>query len=246
MRRVAPGSQAEQVGRLFLAAVLVVFAPHLPFGNFLIYPFMILGTWFHEMGHGLTALALGHEFDRLLIFADGSGIAESRTPADISPLARAAIAAGGPIGPSLAGALLILASGRRRWWRPALALLAGAIALSTLIWVRSATGWIVLPLIAAGLAATAWKARGTLVRFLLQFLGMLAGLSMFLSWDYLFMESAVVGGQLILSDTGAIAASLLLPHWVWALLLTGFAALSIGGSLKLALAQSAREPPLLR
>lgn len=236
MRRVAPGSQAEQVGRLFLAAVLVVFAPHLPFGNFLIYPFMILGTWFHEMGHGLTALALGHEFDRLLIFADGSGIAESVTPADLSPLSSAAIAAGGPIAPSLAGALLILASGRRRIWRPALLLLAGTILLSVLIWVRTPTGGIVLPLIAVGLAWMAWKGRDTLVRFMLQFLGMLAGLSMFLSWDYLFMESAVVGGQVILSDTGAIAASLQLPHWLWALLLTGFAAIMIGGSLKLALA----------
>lgn len=241
MRRVVPGSQAEQVGRLFLAAVLVVFAPHLPFGNFLIYPFLILGTWFHEMGHGLTALALGQEFDRLLIFADGSGIAESRIASDASPLVRAAIAAGGPVGPSFAGALLILASGRRRWWRAALLTLAGVIALSTLIWVRSLTGWIVLPLIAAGLAWLAWQAQGGLARFALQFLGMLAGLSMFLSWDYLFTESAVVGGQLILSDTGAIAASLLLPHWLWALLLTGFAALTIGGSLKLALARSDDE-----
>ena len=40
-----------------------------------------------------------------------------------------------------------------------------------------------------------------------QFLGMLAALSMFMSWDYLFMESARIGGQVILSDTGAIEAA---------------------------------------
>ena len=96
MYRATPGSQSEQVGRLFLAAVLVVFAPQLPFGNYLIYPFMILGTWFHEMGHGLTALMLGYEFERLLIYSNGSGLAESLMPADISPVARAAVAAGGP------------------------------------------------------------------------------------------------------------------------------------------------------
>lgn len=241
MKRAAPGSQAEQVGRLFLAGVLVVFAPQLPFGNYLIYPFMILGTWFHEMGHGLTALALGNEFERLLIFADGSGIAESRIPADISPLESAAIAAGGPLGPSFIGTALILASSRRKLWRPALLVLAGIIALSTLVWVRTATGWIVLPSIASGFALIAWRATDGLGRFMLQFLGMLAALSMFLSWDYLFMESAVIGGQLMLSDTGAIAANLLLPHWVWALLLVTTAGLMIGASLKYALREQNRR-----
>lgn len=241
MRRTAPGSQAEQLGRLFLAGVLVVFAPHLPLGNYLIYPFMILGTWFHEMGHGLMALALGYDFDRLLIFANGSGLAESRIPADISPLARAAIAAGGPLGPSVIGSALILASARRKWWRAALVGLAAIIALSVLIWVRTLTGWIVLPLIAAGLVLIAGRSGEGMVRFALQFLGMLAGLSMFLSWDYLFMENAVIGGQLMLSDTGAIAANLLLPHWVWAMGLVAIAALMIGGSLKYALSDRRRR-----
>lgn len=235
MKRVAPGSQAEQVGRLFIAGVLVVFAPHLPFGNYLIYPFMILGTWFHEMGHGLTALALGHDFQRLLIFPDGSGVAESFSPADIPAWQRATIAAGGPLGPSVMGMALMLASGRARLWRPALLALAAIVMLSTLIWVRTLTGWIVLPAIAAGLTLLAWRGKPGLTRFTLQFLGMLAGLSMFLSWDYLFTESAVIGGQPMLSDTGTIEASLLLPHWVWALLLIGSATLMIGGSFKYAL-----------
>ena len=48
MYGVRPGSQEEQVGRLILAGVLVLFLPALPFGNFLIWPFVILTTWFHE------------------------------------------------------------------------------------------------------------------------------------------------------------------------------------------------------
>lgn len=241
MQRVAPGSQAEQAGRLFIAAMLVVFAPQMPFGNYLIYPFMILGTWFHEMGHGLTALALGYDFERLLIYANGCGIAESRTPADISSLERAAIAAGGPLGPSLIGSALILASARRKLWQPALLGLSIIILASTVIWVRTTTGWIVLPATAAALGLLAWKGKPGLVRFALQFLGMLAALSMFLSWDYLFMESAVINGQLILSDTGAIEANLILPHWFWALALIGIATLMIGASLKYALRENARS-----
>ena len=139
MYRATPGSQSEQVGRLLTAGVLVVFAPALPFGNYLIYPFMILATWFHEMGHGLTALAFGYEFERLVIYSNGSGLAESSLPADASRFSRALIAAGGPLGPSLIGAALILASAKEKFWRPALYLLAFAIAISTGIWVRSST-----------------------------------------------------------------------------------------------------------
>lgn len=235
MYRAAPGSQAEQVGRLLIAAVLVVFAPQLPFGNYLIYPFMILGTWFHEMGHGLTAMLFGYDFERLIIYPTGSGIAESSLPADASRFSQAMIAAGGPLGPSIIGSALILASAKARLWRPALIALSLIITASTLVWVRSTTGWLVLPAVAVGLAWLAWKGSAGWVRFALQFLGMLAALSMFMSWDYLFMESANIGGQQMLSDTGAIEANLMLPRWLWAIGLIVTAALMIGVSLKYAL-----------
>ena len=54
---VTPGSQGEAIGRLVVAGLVVTMLPALPFGAYLIYPFAILTTWFHEMGHGLTALA---------------------------------------------------------------------------------------------------------------------------------------------------------------------------------------------
>ena len=156
-------------------------------------------------------------------------------PEDASRVSRALIAAGGPLGPSIVGALLILASAKAKLWRPALIVLAFAIAVSTGIWVRSSTGWFVLPAIAIGLGLLAWKGPAGAVRFMLQFLGMLAALSMFMSWDYLFMERANIGGQVILSDTGAIEAMLFLPHWFWAMALILTAVLMIFASLKFAL-----------
>ena len=59
-------------------------------------------------------------------------------------------------------------------------------------------------------------------------------------WNYLFAESAVIGGQRVLSDTGAIEAALFLPHWIWAGLITAISALAIGASLKRALNQDGR------
>jgi len=240
---VEPGSQGEQAGRLVLAGLVVVMLPSLPFGNFMIYPFAILTTWFHEMGHGLTALMLGQEFDRLMIFASGSGLAESRVAPDAPRITLAAIAAGGPLAPSIVGALLILASAHARLWRATLWLAAAAIFASVIIWVRSPVGYFVLPLVAALLALTAWRAPPGLARFTLQFLGVLGAMSCLRDWNYLFTENAVIEGQAILSDTGQIAAVLGLPHWFWAGAIVLVSAVMVGAALKYALAEHRLRPP---
>ena len=242
MSMVEPGSQAEQVGRLVLAVVVILFLPALPFGNYLIYPFSILTTWFHEMGHGMTAIVMGQDFERLLIFADGSGVAESTLDSEAGALTRAAIAAGGPLAPSVAGSLLILASANDKYWRPTLVGLAAVIAGSTLFYVRSGVGLAMLPLVGALIGLVAWRAPDGFVRFMLQFLGVLAAMSMLRDFDYLFTEQAVIGGQSMLSDTGAIEAALFLPHWFWAAMIIIASTLMIGASLKYALRDQRRPP----
>ncbi|MEP1420827.1 MAG: M50 family metallopeptidase [Erythrobacter sp.] len=232
---VEPGSQAEEVGRLILAAFIVLALPSLPFGNFIVYPFTILTTWFHEMGHGLTAIAMGQSFDSLLIYADGSGLAQSQVAADASPFLRAAIAAGGPLAPTLLGAGLIVASAYQRLWRPVLWGTAIAIFASVIIYVRSAVGTAVLPLVAVALALIAWKASPGINRFTLQFLGVLGAMSMFSDYRYFFTEQVQIGGRTILSDTGQIEAALWLPHWFWAAFILLISAGAVGASLKYAL-----------
>lgn len=240
---VTPGSQGEAIGRLVLAGLLVVMLPALPFGAYLIYPFAILTTWFHEMGHGLTALLLGQRFDQLMIFANGSGVAQSQVDADASRFTLAAIAAGGPLAPSLVGALLILASAHPRLWRPVLWLSVAAILASVIIWVRSPIGYWALPLVAVILAGIAWRAKPGFMRFTLQFLGVLGAMSMLRDFNYLFTERAVIGGQAILSDTGQIEAVLGLPHWLWAGVILAVSGTMVGAALKYALADKRLRPP---
>ncbi|MEL7198084.1 MAG: M50 family metallopeptidase [Pseudomonadota bacterium] len=232
---VEPGSQGEAVGRLFLAVVIVLFLPALPGGTYLIYPFVILTTWFHEMGHGLTALMMGQEFVQLEIYADGSGVALSQLDGGVSPFVSAAIAAGGPLAPVMAGCALILASAHRKLWRPALWLTAIALLASVILYVRSATGYAVLPLLAVLLVGIAWRAPAGLTRFSIQFLGVLASLSMLRDFNYLFTEEAVIGGERMLSDTGQIEQALLLPHWFWAGAILLISAAMVLASLKYAL-----------
>lgn len=240
---VKPGSQGEAVGRLVLAGLVVVMLPSLPFGAYLIYPFAILTTWFHEMGHGLTALVLGQQFQQLMIFANGSGVAQSQVAGDASRYTLGAIAAGGPLAPSLVGALLILASAHPKLWRPVLWLSAAAILVSVAIWVRSPVGYAMLPLVAALIALTAWRASPGFARFTLQFLGVLGAMSMLRDWGYLFTETAVINGQPILSDTGQISAVVGLPHWFWAGAILLISAVMVGAALKYALAEKRLRPP---
>lgn len=240
---VQPGSQAEQVGRLLIAVFVVIALPSLPLGTYIAYPFVILTTWFHEMGHGLAALATGQHFEQLQIYSDGSGVARSAVSTDASAFTRAAIAAGGPLGPVLVGAALILASARERFWRPALWITAGAILVSVVFYVRSPVGLAVLPLVAGLLAFVAWAAPAGATRFLLQFLGMLGALSMLRDFNYLFTEEAVIAGEQMLSDTGQIEAALFLPHWFWATAILVLSAIIVGGSLKFALAEQRPNLP---
>jgi hypothetical protein len=240
---VKPGSQGEAIGRLVVAGLVVAMLPALPFGEYLAYPFFILTTWFHEMGHGLTALALGQHFEQLVIFPNGSGVAANQLAGDAPRFFQAVIAAGGPIAPAAAGAGLIVASAHPRAWRPVLALVAAAILASTVIWVRSATGWWALPLAAAIIGLAAWRGSPAFLRFSLQFLGLMGALSALSDWRYLFTEQVVLGGQAMLSDTGAIAAVLGLPHWLWAGVLLLIAASLTGAALKYALAEKRLRPP---
>ena len=184
-------------------------------GSLLLYPFTILATWFHEMGHGIAALLTGSEFERLEIFPDGSGVAISLRPADASPLTDVLISASGPLGPAIAGSLLIMASRSDQAIRVALSIVGVALLVSTLIWVRSLTGWLILP--ALGAAILALAARGTPAQqgFGIQFLGVQACISVWQQFGYLFSSGGSIDGQLHRSDTGAIADALLLPYWVW-------------------------------
>jgi hypothetical protein len=93
--------------------------------------------------------------------------------------------------------------------------LAAALLLTTLIWVRSLAGWLVLPLIALALVAVLLRGSPKVQEFVIQLLGVQAAISIWQDVGYLFSDGGYVGGHLQRSDTAAIADSLLLPYWFW-------------------------------
>ncbi|MFO0662215.1 MAG: M50 family metallopeptidase [Polyangiaceae bacterium] len=202
---------------LMFAGLTLVVAHWLSTGSrWIFYPFTLLGTWVHEMGHGITALLVGGSFSSLDVFADASGLAHvSYSPG----LASALVAAGGLLAPPAVGAaILALARGPRRA-QIILWALSITIAISLLFWVRSLAGWLVMPLLALAIAAFARYGNDKTRLFVAQLLGLLLALDTWKGLGYLFTPSAVIDGVTRTSDIQAIADALLLPYPIWGALL---------------------------
>ncbi len=233
----APSVVVERMGLNWLIAASIATALlwQVPGGDYILYPFTILATWFHEMAHGLMALLLGGDFQKLEIFGNGSGVASFAVPSTWDPIRLALVAAAGPMGPPLAGAALILASRSFKTASLSLKILGGFLLISTLIWVRSLFGIIAIPILGiailtVGLTATRW-----VQGFAIQFLGVQACISTYHQLDYLFSNNA---GYLGLSDTAQIQQQLFLPYWFWGGLMAIASLIILVQSLRIAYRQA--------
>ncbi|MGF1491347.1 MAG: M50 family metallopeptidase [Microcoleaceae cyanobacterium] len=215
------------------AALVTIFLWQFTWGNYILYPFSILATWFHEMGHVLTALFVGGNFQKLVIFPSGSGYA-IHSGGGLGRIGQALIAAGGPLGPAFAGGIFIMSSRSYKNARTCLLILGGALLLSVLIWVRSLFGIAAISLWGIALLFVALQTSRWFQGWTIQFLGVQALVSTYHQRGYLFMDQAVVGGQRIISDTGQIARQLFLPHWFWACLIIAISTLIFIQSLRFA------------
>jgi hypothetical protein len=226
----------EQMGLswLIVAAIATVVLWQFPWGNYILYPFTILATWFHEMGHGLTAILLGGNFQKLLIYSNGSGIAQHSGSVFMGRIGRALVAAGGLMGPPIAGAAFIVASRRFKTAHYSLMFLGVMLLLSVLLWVRSSFGLAAISILGILILGIAMKSPRWLQGFAIQFLGVQACVSTFHQLDYVFTPAAVIGGRQMLSDTGQIARQLLLPYWFWGGLIAAISLILLVQSLRIA------------
>jgi hypothetical protein len=216
---------------LIAAAIATTLLWQVPAGNYILYPFTILATWFHEMGHGLAALLLGGWFEKLMIFPNGSGVAFHRGALFLGPIGRALVAAAGPMGPPIAGAGLILASRRFKSAHWSLLVLGSVLIISTVIWVRSPFGLVAIPLLGLLILSIALNSPRWMQGFAIQFLGVQACVSTYHQVDYLFTRTAGPG---MLSDTGQIEQQLFLPFWFWGALMAIASLVILVQSLRLA------------
>ena len=198
---------------LILSTVAVVLLWQVPYGPQLLYPLTLLATYAHEMGHGLTALITGSEFDQMVLHADGSGMAVWHgNPGRVTT---ALIAAGGLVGPTFAGIGLLLVSSKPRYATKVLAALSALLFVSVVLWSRNAFGVAFLLAVTATLGMAAKLLPQNAASFLLHFIAATLCLSWFNHLGYLFSAEAVVNGVAMPSDSSVIAQALWLPYWFW-------------------------------
>ncbi len=223
---------ADQLATLFWVAVAVsIVVPRLPLGRQALYPFALLGTWVHEMGHGLAAVVVGGRFRRLEIYSNLGGQAVST---GVRGVRRAIVAAGGLIGPALAGGAVIVFGSRARTAGWVLAVLALAIGISLVAVVRNLFGWLALGAVAAALAPIALYGPEGLRIFLAQLIGIQFCLAFWGTLDYMFTKQFVRDGRVLDSDTQEIANVLVLPYWFWAAVITAASAALLVGAFYVA------------
>ena len=228
MKPAAAAETPTARGALILAlAVYFVVKAFVPLGGLLLYPFTLLATWVHEMGHGVTALLCGGRFASLDVFANGSGLAYTSTA---HPWQSGLVAAGGLVAPPIVGAALLATSRGPRRARILLAALALAIAISLALWVRSLTGFVALPIVAAFLLFFArWGGpRERMVAA--QLVGVARAADTWSGKGYLFAATATVDGAVRTSDIVTVAQAFGGPYLAWGafLALASFALLGVG------------------
>ncbi len=220
--------QARVVLLISLAMTLVLyFVPQLVL---LSYPFLLLSTLAHEMGHGLTALVVGASFERLEIWSDGSGVATWN--GELGRLGLALVAAGGLVGPAVAAGVAFLAGRTVRGARVCLAAMTALLVVVEVLVVRGLFGFLFVALVVAVCALVAWKGSGEVVQLWLVFLALQLALSVFSRGEYLFTAVAETGAGTMPSDTGVIASALFLPYWFWGALCGAFSVTVVALAVK--------------
>jgi hypothetical protein len=230
--QIRQGDSRSEIIVLVLFAIATSVLWQFQIGYYILYPFTILGTWFHEISHGITAMILGADFKKLEIFANGSGVATYSGGVFLGGFGNAVVAAAGPLGPAIFGSIFIVSTKFPKRTQFILRIFALFLILSVVLWVRTLFGAFVILLFGIGIFFAAQKSSQKVQKLILQFLGVQAITSVYLSIGYLFSSGAEIGGMGFNSDTQVIQNELFLPYWFWAILILGISAFLLFYSLR--------------
>jgi hypothetical protein len=184
-----------------------------PLFRSLAWPLLLISTLAHELGHGLAAVAVGGDFEALMMWSDGSGVAT--WSALVGRFGHAAIAAGGLIGPAVAAAVCLLAGRTTRGARIALWVMAVCLVLADILVVRSLFGAVFVAVLAVVFMVLASVRQGWVPQLGLVLIAVQLALSVFSRGDYLFTPVAVTAAGSMPSDVARISEALPLPYWFW-------------------------------
>jgi hypothetical protein len=203
--------------KLLIGLVLgTVVLMNIPYGSYPLYPFKLFATWIHESFHGLAALVTSGSVSSIEIYADTSGLTRSLVPQSMG--AQALVASMGYLGTSIVGAILLALRQRPRAQRWALLVLAVAMVLSLVFWVRNLFGAVTVAVLAVGIGFLALRATDRWASLLTNVLASQACVNALLDIRVLYS----VGDG---SDAAAMAKIVGLWPWFWATIWMGLSVL---------------------
>ena len=197
----------ESIGFLLTATALSIVISYVPFGGLVVYPLRLFVTFIHEGGHALAALLTLGRVERLVIYADASGV--THTVGGFSLL----IASSGYLASTAygAGLLTLLHDGGR----------AKAVLTVTAAMILTLTGFfaansfsLFIGIALTGLllwVAIGWSARWA--HFFLSFLAVQCCLNALYDLSTLFLISATTNMH---SDAVNMQQATMIPAIVWA------------------------------
>ena len=206
---------------LLIAVVIVVVLQNIPSLRFLMYPFNLLATWIHEMGHGLTAEMMGGNFNKLVINADTSGYASySYNPLTMGSMAKATISSAGYMGTAIFGTFMLFFRRKDGFVKAFSVMLSVFMIASLIIYVRSWVGVFFVVPFSALLLFIGLKSSGEINKMVYNFLAAQIALNTVLDIKVLFSVGNSSGGVMgmanLQSDAAKIADILIFPYWFWA------------------------------
>ena len=176
----------------------------------LLYPFRLLGTFVHELSHGLAAIATGGSFRRFVVNPDFSGMAWS------SGGARWLVASAGYVGSAVFGGVLTILSARGVPARTLLVGLGVALGVLCLFFVRNVFGVVSGLLIAVAFCLAGRQLPRRWASGLVLFLAVQMMLDALHSLLDLITVSAAMHGAA--TDAQIMAQATGVPALIWALL----------------------------
>lgn len=220
-------AQAEERKKGELACIIISVAAialnFVPYGWYVLYPFSMIYTFVHEMGHGLMAQLVGGEFVNFVMYANGSGVA--KTMISSSRIDGALVAFGGLVAPAIWAAIFLLLGKSKKASAIGLFGISLLCILSLIIYVRSLFGFFfvgALAAIAFGIGYISLVVKnGKLVeiksypQYTMLILAMTLCTCVFTRGDYLFTPVANTSAGNMPSDVANIAKNLFLPYWFW-------------------------------
>lgn len=185
---------------LLFAAIII---KQLPFVSI---PFNWLESYFHEISHGLAAIATGGSVLRIQLFANGAGLCTTQGGLNF------VISFAGYAGATLWGwGIYKLASAHQRAAQMFSLVVFVIIISSIIFWGRDLLTWFILAVLAALFLLTIKVSKLHYLQKLMQLFGLLILL------NSLFSPSYLLDGRNI-GDGAALATMTFIPEFIWVLI----------------------------